>query len=588
MKPAEYSAAAREIEANHAALALRDLRVGFVSTFTAEVLKQYLVVEGARKGFFIQPYFAPFGFLEQELMSPESGLYQQSCSVVVIAARLEELAPALTDDFMSFSSEALASELDRIERRILGLLQALRKQSGATALVFNFAPVLYPSAGLADPGLERSQAMFIGLANERIARACRGISGAFVFDYHRAVTEAGLRRWQDPKLFYLGRVPVGVEAQIELGKSLARSLRATQVAPAKVLVLDLDGTLWGGVLGDDGANGIILGGEYPGNVFKDFQRSIKSLRGRGILLAIASKNNLADVKEVFESNPDCVLKLEDFSAVQAHWNDKASSLKAIAGELNVGVDSLVFFDDNPVERDWVRSQLPEVNVIDVPQSPMEYVQTLAESCAFDQLSLSEEDRRRAELYRNEKERQSVEVTASSVEDFLKQLKMVATLGGVGRETLPRVSQLLAKTNQFNLTTRRHSALDLEGMLRGGALGLWLRISDRFGDNGLVGVAIARPSDPGAWVIDSFLLSCRVIGRQAENVLLGALARKVREKGGRTLVGEYIPTPKNKPSADFLPQAGFERLDPGGRLWSWDLDKSLPPIPELIETRFEDA
>ena len=326
------------------------------------------------------------------------------------------------------------------------------------------------------------------------------------------------------------------------------------------MVVECDETLWGGILGEEGLGGIHLSEEYPGNVFKDFQRKVLSLKNRGVLLAVASKNNEEDVMEVFEKHTDSVLKPNDFAAIQINWNDKASSLVQIAKDLDIGVDALAFFDDNPVERDWVRIQLPEVTVIDVPDSPLEYVQALDESSAFDQLYISEEDRVRPKMYREQNDRKYLQGQSISVDAFLEQLEMTATIGRVDANTLPRVEQLLAKTNQFNLTARRHTGSELQTMIDEGCVALWLRVSDRYGDNGLVGVAIAAPQDADTWIIDSFLMSCRVMGRKVETALLSNLSRYVRERGGRTLLGEYIPTAKNNMVYKFYSSHSFRSLD----------------------------
>jgi FkbH-like protein len=212
-----------------------------------------------------------------------------------------------------------------------------------------------------------------------------------------------------------------------------------------------------------------------------------------VLLAVASKNNEVDVLEVFQNHPDCVLKIEDFAALQIHWQDKAGSLRTIAKELNIGTDALAFFDDSRVEREWVRSHMPEVTVIEVPDNPLDFARALDESGAFDHLAISAEDQRRAEMYQKEKERRRLQSESISLEDFLGHLNMKATIGFVDQETLPRVAQLVAKTNQFNLTTRRHTPSELQAMIESGAVALWLRVADRFADNGLVGVALATSS-----------------------------------------------------------------------------------------------
>ena len=466
------------------------------------------------------------------------------------------------------------------------LVQALRQRCSASLLVANFAPPAALSTGLADGSLPRSQVSTLQRVNDAIAGLCRDVSGASVFDYARLVTEFGARRWSDPRMLFRARLPLGADALAETARALARYLRALSCPACKCLVLDLDNTLWGGVLGEDGPGGIQLGEDHPGNVYKAFQRAVLALHDRGVLLAVASKNDEAEAREVLQSHPDCVLRPDHFAAMQIHWGDKGSSLEAIAKHLSIGLDALAFFDDSPVEREWVRSRLPAVTVIDVPADPVLYAAALEDSGAFDRLSISDEDRRRTELYREESRRTALEGGAGSREQFLRALGLKAQIGPVGPLTLPRVEQLLARTNQFNLTTRRHTAADVHALTARGAVALWMRVADRFGDAGLVGVAIAAPVDSWRWIVDSFLLSCRVIGRGAESVLLGELVRRAASRGATELVGEYIPTAKNTPAAGFYEAHGFKPAG-DGRRWTMAIDAGSLPAPDYIEVSVSD-
>lgn len=579
---ASYLKAAREIEKSclpH----LDPFPIALLSTFTVDPLKPYLLVEGARRGLGFRVNIGPYNQIEQQAFDSKSDLYRSLPRAIVIAARLEDLAPELVHRFLSLKDEEVGRAADGVVNRLQEIIRRIRSNSAAPVLIFNFPPLPYAAAGLADPMLALSQQDLVSRLNARLVEICRTTVSTYLCDYSRLISEFGLSRWTDPKLYFLGRIPFRAEAQLETSKLIARYCGALATSPCKCLVLDLDNTLWGGVLGEEGAAGIALGEDYPGNVFKDFQKAVLTLRDRGILLAIASKNNPSDVEDCFRGHPDLLLRWDYFSAREIHWNDKAQSLRRIASALNIGTDALAFFDDNPAERAFIRSQMPEVKVIDVPPSPLGYVQALHHSGLFDFLTLSREDLQRASLYLQDQERQTLQVQATTLDDFLAQLQMKASVDSVGPQTLPRVAQLLAKTNQFNLTTRRHNQADLEAMIKNGAIALWLRVSDRFGDNGLVGVAIARPDKGHEWTIDSFLLSCRVIGRRVETALLSALSQVIRQRGGKTLVGEFIPTAKNAPAAEFYLVHGFVPFDDDKRFWKWDLDSQGPiPSPSLIE------
>lgn len=576
--PAEYLKLARMLEANRDAR-LRPVRVAFLASFTAETLRPYLLVEAARRGLALDCWFAPFNQFEQQALDGASPLYAAQNDLLVVAFRLEELDAALATGTLrgAAAEPAIRAACARIE----ALLAEIRKRSAAALLVWNFAPLAAAGAGLAEAKAETSLADIVAQANSRLAAVCRKCPGAHVFDAHGLAVESGLRAWLDPRLYLIGRIPFSADAQIRIAGRLVRYLAAIVSAPRKCLVLDLDNTLWGGVVGEDGVGGIKLGEEFPGNAYKAFQRYLLQLRSRGILLAIASKNNPEDVREVFDKHPDCLLKLADFAATDIGWGDKAGGLRRIAAALNIGVEALAFFDDNPFEREQVRAELPQVLVVDAPPSPVGFADAVEASGAFDALEVSTEDFRRAAMYSEQAQRQQLEQSSGSLAEFLAALDMRATCGTVDAATLPRVAQLIAKTNQFNTTTRRYTAAELQRFLDSGAIGIWMRLEDRFGDNGLIGVCIAKPGDKGAWCIDALLLSCRVIGRGAETVLLAVISDLVRARGASALVGEFIPTPKNAPAREVFAQAGFDLEDKAGRLWRWDLTRATIAMPAHI-------
>lgn len=583
--PASYVSCAREIDAHAAELALVPLSVGCVSTFTLDLIRPYLMVEGARRGFLISPFFAPFNQLEQQLLDPQSALYHSKPEVIVIAARLEELSPGLVHRFTTFSKESLDTEVQSVMNRLKNLVQTIRANTTASVLVFNQAEPLHLAAGLADTQLPCSQRAMISQFNQKLADLSRQYPNVYLFDYSRLLTELGLNA-QDLTLWYMARIPFSASTQMEVGTRLARYLRALRRPASKCLVVDLDNTLWGGVLGEDGAGQIKIGEGYPGRVFSDFQHYLLSLRDRGILLAIASKNNEADVVEFFSENKEMILKLDDFSARQIHWNDKAGSLSAIAADLHIATDALVFFDDQPMEREWIRSRLPEVAVIDVPSNPLGYIQALESSGVFDQLSISEEDRNRASTFQHEHQRLKLQQQSVSMEDFLLKLNVAIQVGRVNSESLPRVTQLIGKTNQFNLTSRRYTSSELQQLMDSGAQAFWVRAQDRFDSYGLVGAAVAVPDSnaPGGpcWRLDLFLLSCRVLGRQVESAFLSAISHLLRSQGGTLgLLGEYLPSSKNSMTANFYQKHGFQTADTDIRFWRWDLNQSEIPAPPFV-------
>jgi FkbH-like protein len=561
-----------EIEGLHA------VRVGVLASFTAQLLAPYLKVEGASRGMAVAPWFAPYGQLEQAALDENSALYAHRPDVVVLLTRLEDVATPLVERFLTRSAAGIDEAIDSLRARMESLIAGVRRYSAAAVFIANFPTPSRASAGLADAGLELSQAAAVSKANTMLAEMSQKSANVYIFDFARIVAGQGWNQWSDPKLLYMGRIPFGVAGQIATARGLARMLRASLFPPLKCLALDLDNTLWGGILGEDGPGGIALGEEFPGNVYKAFQRYLLELKDRGILLAICSKNNEQETREVIATHPEMLPRLEDFAAVRINWREKSAGLKEIAAELNIGLDAVAFFDDSATERAEVLARLPEVTVLEAPAEPAGYIDAIEESGLFDRLKLSAEDRGRSEAYMQQRERREAGERFETKEDFLRSLEMRAFIGTVDELTLQRVAQLVARTNQFNLTTRRHSAAEIEEMARTG-VGLWLRLVDRFGDNGVTGVALAAPENGAEWRIDTFLLSCRIISRGAESALLGRLIERMRERGAREVIGEYVPSARNEPCADFYARHGFEAA--GENRWRLDLTTHNVPSPDFI-------
>ena len=405
-------------------------------------------------------------------------------------------------------------------------------------------------------------------------------AGSYFLDLEALSGLMGRDTFYDPRQYHWTKRPFSQAGLGRLAREMWAGICCLASGPRKVLVLDLDNTLWGGVLGDLGVEGIALGESTEGEAFQAFQRHLKGLSNRGILLALASKNDEALVREAFQRHPNMVLRLEDFAAIEAHWNPKSESLRSISQKLNLHPDSFVFFDDNPAERDLIRQALPEVAVIEVPEDPCRYIGALAEGRWFETLEITEDDRLRTGQYVAESGRRELASSAHSIETFLSSLEMVGHVSPISETDLARVAQLLQKTNQFNLTTRRHSLEQLRALLAlPGAIGLGLRMRDRFGDLGLVGVAIALPDAGRARLhVDTLLLSCRVIGRTAEHFLLNALLGWAHRQGAEILVGTYSPTPKNGVVASLWESLGFKRIDgePGSDI-TYEGAVSRPPF-----------
>ena len=432
-------------------------------------------------------------------------------------------------------------------------------------------------------GIAGGDVAIIREVNRRLREALP--AGAYFVDLEQVAGELGRARFYDPRQYHWTKQPFSMPGAAALARHVVAGIQAMVIGPKKVLVLDLDNTLWGGVVGETGPLGITLGETADGEAFRAFQAHARGLARRGVLLAIASKNNPDDAREPFAQHPDMVLAMDDFAAFEASWEPKAVALGRIADTLGLGLDSFVFFDDNPAEREHVRQALPEVEVIDVPEDPAEYVRALEAGLWFESVGLTDEDRARTTQYAVERQRLELRSTAGSLDEYLASLAMVADVRELDDADLPRVVQLLAKTNQFNLTTRRHSEAQVRALLAPpGGVALTLRLRDRFGDHGLVAVVLAvaqADAERPALRIDTWLMSCRVIGRTVEHLLAGELARRAERLGYARVVGEYIPSRKNPLVAGLYETLGFAALGADAELARFALDLPAASLPRTF-------
>ncbi|QIF01877.1 HAD-IIIC family phosphatase [Roseimicrobium sp. ORNL1] len=399
-------------------------------------------------------------------------------------------------------------------------------------------------------------------------------AGAYLVDLKHISSWHGKSRFYDERNYHWLKQPFSPEGLSAMARHIAAGIRVLTTGRKKVLVLDLDNTLWGGVVGEVGPHGVATAaGSTEGEAFLAFQKHVKRLRNSGVLLAVCSKNNDADAREPFEKNPHLALRLEDFAAFHASWDTKPKRLREIALELNLGLDSFVFFDDNPVERAHVRAELPEVLVPEVPADPSMYVRVLQETLAFEAVGITSADAARTAQYAAESSRKQALGVAASPEEYLSSLEMGAEILPISAETIDRVVDLITKTNQFNLTTRRHSRVKVEEMAATpGAVCFAVQLADKFGDYGIISVVLAVPDGDGAEAgealrLDTWLMSCRAMGRTVEHLVMNHLAERATAAGYLRLLGEYLPTPKNTPVKALLPGFGFDS-SAAGRGESW--------------------
>jgi FkbH-like protein len=534
--------------------ALRQARVALLGASTTALLRPVLRALCFRDGIAAEFHEGLYGGYRQEILDPASALYRFAPTVAFIVPHWRDLAlPPVSEN-----------EDEAVERVVLELGQlwtALRERAGCHVVqhAFDFPAHESHDYTAAAPG---GRTRVIARINEELAR--RAHASVSVLDAASVQREVGGAAWQDERLWHLARQHPAPAALPALAELQAAHLRAALGLARKVVVTDLDNTLWGGIIGEDGVSGIRVGAGSPaGEAHADLQEYLRELKERGVLLAVCSKNNPADARLAFERHPRMRLRLDDFAAFFANWEDKAQNIRSIATALSLGTDSFVLLDDNPAERAWIRAQLPEVAVVELGPTPFSYVRDLDAGRYFFSFSVTDEDRRRAGRYRGDAARQALRARFASIDDFLRDLQMHAACVPVGPATIARVTQLVNKTNQFNLTARRRQTAEIESTLaEPGAWGAAFALADRFGDHGLISAVICTCPEPGTWEIDTWVVSCRVLGRGVERFIAERILEAARADGIRRIVGIFRPTGRNALVETLYPQLGFAPL-PGG-------------------------
>ena len=532
----------------HAAGSLRQLRIAVLGSSTTQLLVQVLRALCFRDRIQAEFYEGSYGAFRQEILDAGSGLYRFAPTTVILVPNWRDLhLPPVCADQRGMVEGVVG------EFRQLWALLAGRTRAHVVHQGFDLPAIDSHGDVAARPGGRTRVIQSINLALAEAAPAF-----VSVLDTVAVQVEAGLDAWEDAALWCTAKQHPGTTALPALAEAHMACIRAAAGLARKVVVCDLDNTLWGGIIGEDGLDGIRIGAGTPaGEAHAALQEYLLELLQRGVLLAVCSKNNPEDARAPFELHPQMRLRLEHFAAFVANWRDKVENLQSIASMLSLGLDSFVFLDDNPFERAWVRARLPEVEVVELGRSPFTFVAALDRLRLFQAGILTEEDQRRTALYQQAAAREVARESAGSLDEFLQQLFMRATDVPVGPANLARVTQLINKTNQFNLTTRRRTEAAVAQIAADDSA--WVHafhLADRFGDHGLIGVLICTAPAPGVWEIDTWLMSCRVLGRRMERFMFERLREAALAAGISRLVGVYRPTAKNAQVADLYPQLGF--------------------------------
>jgi FkbH-like protein len=541
-----------------------DLNITILRNIMLEPIEPYLRYLANQIQMEAQIHWSYYDTIVQDAVGGNSTLLNDTTDCVLIFAKFEGVSAAISQRFPTLSHDQVTAEVIRIIDYVRAVVHGIRQQTKAMILWVGFEYPINPALGLVDSQISEGQTGTIQQINTAIQSLLQKYENSYFMDLNLSLARIGSSNYFDYRYWHIGRAPYTYLALQDMASEIFKYLRVLKGANKKCLVLDCDNTLWGGVIGEDGLSGIKLSKvSHPGSSFYEFQQEVVNLYHRGILIALCSKNEEADVWNVFRNHPDMLLQESHIACARINWLDKASNLCQIAETLNLGIDSLVFMDDSDFEVNLIRQLVPEVTTVHLPvKRSAEYRQILAGGGWFDTLAFTAEDRARGALYSAEHHRTKIKQTFTSIEDYHRSLEMVAEFAFSDKFSAPRIAQLTQKTNQFNLTTQRYSELDIMTFAESNASDvLYLRLRDKFGDYGIVGVAILIYSD-GEATIDSLLISCRVLGRHVEDALLYQILCLAQSQGCTVAWGRYSPTPKNAQVKTFYIERGFVEKSTG--------------------------
>jgi FkbH-like protein len=557
-------------------------RLGLIGNGTLDLIAPVLIATAARHGFALECITGPYDQFLQDALAPDSELNTARPDAVLIALDHRGLSLQPTPGNQAAAEQTVDDAL-----KLLNTIRAaISRNSGAVCIVQTLAAPPEGLFGSFDRALQGTARNLVDCFNRRI---CQSVlqSSDMLLDVAGIAETVGLADWHSPPLWNLAKLPFADSYVPLYADHVVRILGAMRGKSRRCLVLDLDNTVWGGVIGDDGMEGIkIAQGDATGEAHLNVQQLALALRERGVVLAVSSKNTDSVARQPFQEHPDMLLKEEHIAVFQANWEDKASNIRAIAKELALGLESLVFLDDNPAERSLIRRELPEVAVPELDDDPANYARTLAAAGYFEATGFSEEDRARAEMYQGNARRLSLQSQTADIESYLRSLEMRIVFSPFDRRARARVTQLINKSNQFNLTTRRYSEPQVEQLEADPkAMTLYARLVDKFGDNGIICVIICRTTSPDTWTIDTWLMSCRVLGRRVEQAVLSEILNQGRSHGIKTLIGTYHPTDRNGMVRDHYAKLGFENIGQdadGATRWELSMDTQVDEAPMAIQ------
>ena len=546
------------------------MKVALLGDTATQLLVTAIKGEAVDRGINLDLYEGEYSQVERQLMDPTSELYEFDADIIIVFQSTHKLGEYHSG--LTMENQALLAE-----ERLSFIASLCENPSFANKklIYFNYPEIEDTVFGSYANKVESSFSYQVRKLNFELMNLARQYPNLFICDIAGLQNLFGRQFVFAPNVYMTTEMVLSVNALPYVASRVVDIIAAIKGQFKKCLILDLDNTVWGGVIGDDGLEGIELGhGLGIGKAFTEFQMWIKKLKQRGIIICVASKNNEETAKEPFEKHPDMILKMDDIAVFQANWETKVDNIRTIQGILNIGFDSMVFLDDNPFERNMVRENIPGITVPELPEDM--YLEYLYSLNLFETASYSNADKDRTKQYQVEAKRVSLSKTFTNEADFLKSLNMISTVSGFTKFNTPRVAQLSQRSNQFNLRTIRYTEADIESMAQDpDVIDLSFTLEDKFGDNGLIAVIIMKKQDEETLFVDTWFMSCRVLKRGMENFTLNTMVEYAKAKGYKRIVGEYIPTPKNKMVEMHYPNLGFSKIESASNQYMLDLTSYIP-------------
>lgn len=553
-----YIKEAKKLEAEHHDLV--DIKVALLSNFTIRGLKEVLKVKCDEIAVNCELYEADYNQIYQEILDPNSGLKNFNPNITYLLISPQYI---FGDSFIKIikEKEERTEFIENKTKEFIQIIDNFLNNISGILIVSNLKQFSYSPLGIVEEKINMSKKDMIVYFNNKLKSEYIKNNQVYIYDFNSFFIKYGENSIINHKLRYLGDFFISTDFLPKLGDELMGFIKPFTSKNKKCIILDLDNTLWGGIIGEDGFNNIKLDNKAPGNSYFEFQKYLLALNERGIMLAINSQNNAEDALKVIRKHPYMVLKEENFSSIKINWENKVNNIIDIAKELNIGTDSLVFIDDDPFNRSLVKKLLPEVLVVDLPNDSSLYVETLKKMTDFNTLQLTEEDFKRIEMYNHQHKRIELRDKINNLDDFLNQLEIKTEIKKADDFTIARISQLTKKTNQFNLTTRRYSEEDIKKFSESTEYLVYsVHVKDKFGDNGLTGVFIIHKKSKSEWVIDTFLMSCRILGRKIENIMLNTIIGLAKKENVSKIIGEFFLTNKNSIVKEFYIKNNFKKIN----------------------------